>query len=333
MLGPQIQQLTTASTNCPQEDYPVHSRVHPLKVGNDYGIACWAKREDELGFLLSGSKVRKYRSLVAALKSRGCKKAGLIGSQFSNHVLGLSSLLIENAIEPTLFLLEAKEPPSVGNALFTQLLVPKKNIQLIPRERWAEVHDIATCWQQENHRFSACAIPEGGSIQDSIAGLVTLALDILKNEEDCKTPFGDILIDSGSGLTAASLIAAYGFLKKSSHIHICLAASKPDGFLQTLQLVKEALEELTGQAIDQMPKFTFYLPPTAKSFGSTNAKIFSTIKDIAQTEGVFLDPIYSSKLYLLLQQLLQQKTLQGPVLFIHSGGLLSLAGFQPQLCS
>lgn len=324
----EIELLTKALAKIPQEDYPLHSRVHPLKVGVHN---CYVKREDELGCLLSGSKVRKYRSLVAALKNRGCKKVGLIGSQFSNHVLGLSSLLLENGIEPMLFLLEAIDSPAVGNALFIQLLVPKHNIQLIPRERWHQAHEIATLWQIANSNNQAYIVPEGGSIDDSVAGLATLALDILRNEKQTGLTFKDILIDSGTGLTAASLIATYGLLKKEAHIHVMLAASTPDAFASMLDLVKQALEKITGVAISYMPRYSIHSPPCAKSFGSTNATIFQTIRSTARSEGFFLDPVYSSKLYLLLHKLAHTKSLSGPTLFIHSGGLFSLAGFQHQL--
>lgn len=313
--------LTKALNAIAQEDYPLHSRVHQLASLD----SCYIKREDELGCLLSGSKVRKYRSLVAALKQRGHKKVGLIGSQFSNHVLGLSSLLRENAIEPTLFLLEAKNPPSAGNALFIQLFAAKNNIRLIAREEWHLVHEIAS----KSHLD--CIIPEGGQVEDSVAGLTTLALDILHNETQTGLTFKEILIDSGTGLTAASLIAAYGFLNKEAHIHVMLAASTCDAFNQILKKVKQTLETITGMPIQHMPRYTLHAPTCAKAFGSTNATIFNTIKSTAYSEGVLLDPIYSSKLYLLLQKLLAAKELSGPTLFIHSGGLFSLAGFQSQL--
>jgi 1-aminocyclopropane-1-carboxylate deaminase len=329
MLESQL--LIKALTPITQEDYPVHSRIHQLKIGSEYGVLCWVKREDELGCLLSGSKARKYRSLVAALKKRGCKKAGLIGSQFSNHILGLSSLLIENGIEPTLFLLKAQEAPKVGNSLFIQLFVPEQNILYIERENWHKAHEIALSWQMQNSNFQAEVIPEGGSIADSVTGLATLAVDIIQNEMDHKLTFSNILIDSGSGLTAATLIAAFGLIKKEVHIHVMLAASNQEEFSNTLSQVKQALESSVGAIITKMPQYTLHAPPTAKSFGSTNATIFQTIVQAAHTEGFLLDPLYSSKLYLLLKHLLQSKSLAGPTLFIHSGGLFSLSGFQPQL--
>ena len=63
-------ELAKCIAKIPQEDYPVHSRVHPLKnLPHSY-----IKREDELGCILSGSKVRKYRTQVAAIKKKGYKK-------------------------------------------------------------------------------------------------------------------------------------------------------------------------------------------------------------------------------------------------------------------
>lgn len=309
-----------------QEDYPVHSRVHPLR---GFTLPCYIKREDELGCLISGSKIRKYRTLIPALKKSGCKEVGLIGSQQSNHILGLSSLLIENGFAITLFLCPSHEKNLKGNALFSRLLVPETQVHSIDRANWPQVEEIALKWQHEekNRLF----IPEGGEIGHSIAGLATLAIDIVANEESLGISFKELFIDSGTGLTAASLICAFGYLKKETHIHVMLAASNEASFLHKLQEVKMAFEKLVNGSLAYMPPFSLHLPPTAKSFGATNATLFQTIARVAKDEGLFLDPLYSSKLYLLLAKQILENKLQGPILFIHSGGLFSLSGFQNEL--
>ncbi len=289
------------------EDYPVHSRVHALKIAPH----CYIKREDELGFFLSGSKVRKYRSHIAALKKEGAKEAKVYGSANSNHVLGLSMLLIENGIRPKLFLLQPSSEQREGIGLFIELLVPKHDITYVPRSEWKA--------------------QEGGSLKDSVSGLTTLALDIIRNEQDLGITFENILIDSGSGMTAATLIAALGLLKKAPTVHVMQTALSDEAFLNVLQETKSILEELTGEKIENLPPFIQHRPTTARSFGATNAKVFNTIKSASQHEGFFLEPIYSAKLYLLLEDLLKKGELTGPTLFIHSGGLFSLAGFQKQL--
>src|SRR5579883_147233 len=114
----------------PHEDYPTHSRVHPLRE-----FPCvFVKRDDELGFGISGSKFRKYRCLIPQLREK--KEVIVLGGPSSNHVLSLTQLLIENGIQPILYL---KGPPPVhtgGNFHYLQMLVPSSSIQWIPKADW-----------------------------------------------------------------------------------------------------------------------------------------------------------------------------------------------------
>ncbi|MBS0654686.1 MAG: hypothetical protein JSR46_02815 [Verrucomicrobia bacterium] len=318
-----LEKLTAILASLEQEDYPVHSRVHTMRMGREEGVACYVKREDELGCLISGSKIRKYRTQLASLKKRGCQHVGLIGSQFSNHILGLSSLLIENQITPTLFLRKAKTDVCTGNALFLRTLVPEANIQ------WTQADEAIEDWQKRTPH--SAIVPEGGSYEGCIGGLVTLALDIVANEGAAGVEFKEIIIDSGSGLTAASLIAAFGYLEKKAHIHVMLAASDEKSFLGQVAAAKEALAGLTLEREAGVSPFTVHKPPTAHSFGATNRAVFEAIVACGRSEGFLLDPLYSSKLYLLLGKLITGKVLKGPVLFIHSGGLFALSGFQQEL--
>ncbi len=220
-------------------------------------------------------------------------------------------LLIENGITPKLFLHESKTSQDRGIGLFIELLVPKEQITYVSPENWT--------------------FKEGGSIRESVSGLTTLACDIVKNEEELGLSFKNILIDSGSGLTAATLIATFGLMKKEATIHVMQTALSFDAFLDVLEETKTALEDLTGEKITTLPTLIQHVAPTARSFGATNSTIFNEIVNTARHEGFFLDPIYSTKLYLLLKELLSKGDLIGPTLFIHSGGLLSLAGFQDKL--
>lgn len=324
-----LEHLKACIADQTHEHYPAHSRVHKLRMAERYGVDCYVKREDELGCVISGSKNRKYRSLVANLKKAGCQKAALIGSHYSNHILGLSSLLIENQIAPELFLLKASDKPPVGNAFFTQLLVEESHIHFIDRASWLQVHQIASEWQR-NER-NAVVIEEGGSVSDCLPGLITLAIDIQENEKALGNSFKHLLVDAGSGVTAVSLLACLGYLKKQVHVHVLLAAGTPAAFTEKLEEARSALEAIVGEPIVHLPPFTIYNPASAKSFGATSSAIFKKIGYVARTEGFFLDPIYSVKLYELLEKLLEERLLSSPVLFIHSGGLFTLSGFQDKL--
>ena len=99
----------------------LHSRVHPLRSFEVHSGKCFVKREDELGFGVSGTKVRKYLSFLPGFLQQKPDEAVIIGSAYSNHVLSLSQLLKENGIEPILFLLGDPECKLQGNLLFSMI--------------------------------------------------------------------------------------------------------------------------------------------------------------------------------------------------------------------
>ena len=70
-----------------------------------------------------------------------------------------------------------------------------------------------------------------------------------------------------------------------------------------------------------------YHPSKLKSFGSTSKSLFGFIESFAKEEGVLLDPIYSAKLLLEAEAIMNKKNLEGSILLVHSGGALSLSGF------
>ena len=65
----------------------------------------------------------------------------------------------------------------------------------------------------------------------------------------------------------------------------------------------------------------------ARSFGSTNSTIFKEIKSIASEDGILTDPVYSAKLFITAKRTIQDQSLDGNILLIHSGGALALSGF------
>ena len=117
----------------PQANYPFHSRVHRLASFDSQSVKCYVKRDDELGFGISGSKIRKYRSLIPWLKQEKIHEVVLIGSASSNHVLSLCQLLIENRLKPTLFLRGDPSYSKKGNCIFSSLFVPSSSIHWISK--------------------------------------------------------------------------------------------------------------------------------------------------------------------------------------------------------
>jgi 1-aminocyclopropane-1-carboxylate deaminase/D-cysteine desulfhydrase-like pyridoxal-dependent ACC family enzyme len=310
--------------------YNSASRVHRLKTFGDEQALCFVKRDDELSFGISGSKIRKYLSLIPFLLKNLVKEAVVIGGVYSNNVLGLSQVLIENSIQPTLFLLGEKPVKPVGNFLLTSLLVPKESIQWISRADWKNVDQLAKDYaDQQQHK--TIIIPEGACMVEALPGALTLAVDIIRNEKQLGLQFDHIFLDAGTGLTAIATLLAFAWLKKPVTLHVVQMADGEKEFLGNLSQFKNDFEELVEQKVEELSikeRLKLYTPSTARSFGSTNRQIFQEIRRLAQEEGFLTDPIYTAKLFLTARHLVNQHTIKGNCLIVHSGGGLSLIGFQ-----
>ncbi len=294
-----------------QEDYPVTSRVHPLLTFQN----CFVKRDDELGFSISGTKFRKYRMLIPYL--RQFNEVVVTGGAFSNHVLGITQLLIQNKIQFRLCL--KGSPPEVihGNYFFLLMLVPSSIIT------WTKEEFVV------KNRSNVCVLPEGGALFSSFLGGLSLPIDILRNEETAGLAFEHIFIEAGTGVSAAALLVGLAYLEKKTHCHVLLMAEGEDKFLEQLKNYHASFEDWLSEPCPFPRYFTSARPASAASFGSTNAALFNFIVQTAQIEGLFLDPIYSGKLFFYAKEAI--KLLKGNSLIVHSGGALTLTGFQSQI--
>jgi 1-aminocyclopropane-1-carboxylate deaminase len=313
----------------PLLDHPLHSRVHPLR---DFAPlhSCYVKRDDELSFGISGSKLRKYASLLPAFLKESPEEAIVIGSAYSNHVVSLTQLLIEKGIDPLLFLLGSEKSLLQGNLLLSSLFVKPENIYWYEKKTWDTIEETALEFAKK--RTKKCVmIPRGANTVEALPGAMTLALDILENERKGGISFDHIFIDSGTGMTAAALTLAFGFLEKKTTIHILQIAGTPEEFHTLLSLRKTEFEGMIQQRLPSSFSYKLYSPTHAQSFGSVSPQIFQTIREIAHTQGFLTDPIFTAKLFAEGKKILSEKTLKGNILFIHSGGALSLMGFTKQL--
>jgi 1-aminocyclopropane-1-carboxylate deaminase len=313
----------------------LHSRIHPLKFINKPDSVVYIKREDELGFGIGGTKLRKYQTLLAYIKQHGIEHAALTGGAYSNNIVGLTQLLIERGVKPYLFLRGDQAPFYQGNFLLTALLVPKNKIHWVPRAVWKEVNARAQAFLETLPSQNTLLIPEGACMSAALPGALTLGEDILQSEQEHQLAFEHIFIEAGTGLAAIGLILGLANLGRKVQVHILLLAISQIEFIAKLRLFYHQLDSSVMQSINWKQlagTLHFYKPTTASSFGAINRQIFDTIIQVARQDGMITDPIYTAKLlYMAKKIILESPSIQGSILIIHGGGGLGLMGYQEQL--
>lgn len=306
------------------------SRIHSLKMDLP-NTQLYIKRDDELSFTLSGSKARKYSTLLPKLKAMGVRNILMMGGPFSNHICSAAQLFIQEKITPHLLLSGRKPDDIKGNYLLTKMLVPEERITWITKAEWGRRHLIGAQWAKKWD--GAFVLDEGGSVKESLLGALTLPLDILRSEEEISSRFDHIFIEAGTGMMASALALHFSSINHPAKIHILLLGDDEETFKKRLTRYRAWMEQEIGTPIKTPKNIVFHVPSSLKSFGATSKPLFQFITRFAQTEGVLLDPIYSGKLFYNLKQMIESQAAKGSCLFIHSGGQQTLAGFQQEMAA
>lgn len=324
MISPSLKDILSHFTLA---NYCRQSRVHPLKSLSNCKLNCYIKRDDELSCSVAGSKMRKYSSIIPSLIKEKTEEALVIGGANSNHVIGISQLLIEVGIKPILFLCRSKQEILKGNALLRRLLIPDEQIHWIDRQEWSEVEKAALEYVHANKAKRIKIIPEGGQMVEALPGALTLVNDIARNEAELGFQFDHIFMDSGTNLTAIGLILGLAYTQHPADVHVVQMASNSLTFLEQLKYYHNHFEEHMNVHCPFPSHFELCQPKQAKSFGSTTKSVFSFIELLAKEEGVLCDPIYNAKLFMEAKRQIMEEHLTGNALIIQSGGTLSLLGF------
>jgi 1-aminocyclopropane-1-carboxylate deaminase/D-cysteine desulfhydrase-like pyridoxal-dependent ACC family enzyme len=313
-----------------KNNFILHSRIHPLKryIVASPNRRVFLKRDDELSSGITGSKYRKFASLVPHLLQEKYDEVLLIGSSQSNNVVGLVQLLIENGIPYRLLLLEANEEKLIGNRIWLKLLSgDAENIDWLTRVQWTDANKIADKYRQEQAQDGKriFIIREGAAVPEALPGAMTLAEDILRNEKESDLTFQHIFIDSGTGMSAIGLLSGLNKAGiKDKTIHITLIAGSEAEFWKRHEFI-------TGSTTGYVGEIQFHQPAIAPSFGSMTTAVLNEVKAIAKLEGILVEPVYTAKHFYTAKKIIETGNLKGNILIINSGGALGLSGFMNKL--
>jgi 1-aminocyclopropane-1-carboxylate deaminase/D-cysteine desulfhydrase-like pyridoxal-dependent ACC family enzyme len=291
-----------------------------------YPPKIFIKRDDFLGYLIGGNKIRKLEYVMADVRDKGATAVVTIGCVQSNHAritalvarrCGLKCALVLNGVPP--------EPPT-ANYRVDSLLGVEIHFVGTREERAGRMEEVAAGLRARGENVYTISL--GASDETGAFGFVNAFEELLLEEKELGIEFEAIVFASSSGGTQAGLEVGKRLFGRPELRIIGISPDDPPAtiresiagimgpMLERLGLPSE--EDLSEVVVDDHYIGDGYGIPSEASREATDL--------FARTEGILLDPVYTSKSASGLLDYCRSGrfSLGGNVLFWHTGGLVTL---------
>ncbi len=282
-------------------------------VSRRYGANVYLKRDDLTGLGLGGNKVRKLEFLLADAKAQGAEVVFTTGGAQSNHAMLTAAAANRLGMKPILILKQRGVTARRGNQLLEHLM--GTDVRFLDTDSYDDIY-------AEMDRVGAALgvpyykIPCGGSNALGSLGYVACAEEIAGQG----IHFDHLVCAEGSGGTMAGLALGAKLFLPGTRVHGMMVDSDPFEEI-TLRLMREAAALL--EADTEITPNDFSLRDLCgPGYAIPSEEGNAAVRLLAETEGLFLDPVYTGKAFAGLLQMLTDGTVKPGenVLFLHSGG-------------
>ena len=303
------------------------------RLSDRLGVDLWLKRDDLTGLELSGNKVRKLEFLMADARRCGADVVITGGGEQSNHCratamaaarLGLGSVVLLRCADPD------APPPTAGNILLDRLAGAE--IIWIDRETWARRNEAFEAQAERLRRAGKTpyVIPEGGSNAIGSWGYIRCAEELDRDLADLPARPTTIVYACGSGGTGAGLIAGgalLGWAERDLAIAGVNVCDDRDYFIDVIGNILSDLvaghrlpEAVAAAPIDIIDGYV------GAGYARSRPAELELLADVARTEAILLDPVYTGKAFFGLVRELERdpRRFGDRLIFVHTGGIFGL---------
>ena len=283
----------------------------------------WIKRDDLTGLELSGNKVRKLDYIFADAKLKESNHIITCGGIQSNHCRTTAFLAAKQNYDCTLFLKGQMPQVKTGNFLLNSIL--DTNIINVTNKEYQSIDERMQKYGEELDE-NAYVIPEGGSNEIGVWGYIECFFETLNQIKHQNLKIDTIVIATGSGGTQAGLLLGK-YLADSDidiiSINVCDSAeffvSKIKNICDTFSSVYNIPVNINENDIKIIDGYV------GDGYGLISDKETNIIKRFAKSEGIVIDPVYTAKALVGLDDLVNKESLPGhKIMFIHTGGIFGL---------
>ena len=295
------------------------------------GPNIFIKRDDCTGLATGGNKTRKLEFLIPDAIKNKAELIVTVGAIQSNHARQTAAACSLKGLKCLIILEQRlKDPPDAymnsGNVFLNKLLGAE--VMLCPKDQDILEYSTKVVEDIKSKGTNVYFIPGGGSNSIGALGYVECFNEILK--ENNKYNLTHIVHATGSSGTQAGLLAGKKYFQ--SQLQIIGISVRHEKKIQEEKVYNEAkktCEKLKCDILDRS-EVVAYDDYVGSGYGEPTDGMIEATNLLAKKEAILLDPVYSGKGFAGLIGLIRQKkfTKKDNILFIHTGGAVSLSAYE-----
>jgi len=278
------------------------------------------KRDDQTGLALGGNKTRKLEFLMADAQVNGARTVITGGACQSNHCRQTAAAAARFGMK-CILVLSGDPPASVSGNLLLDHILGAEIVWCGTKTRDQVLQE--TFETAENNHSAPYLIPYGGSNAIGAASYAFAIKEMM--EQNCHPDW--IIIASSSGGTQAGLVAGarlFGF--DGRILGISIDESADDLKMRVAQLAGQTTAWLNTSEEFNAENILVNDDYLGGGYGVMGGAERDAIRLFANTEGIFLDPVYTGRAAAGMTDLIKKDYFGSDetILFWHTGGTPAL---------
>jgi L-cysteate sulfo-lyase len=305
------------------------------------GPEIYIKRDDLTGMAFGGNKSRKLEFIVPDMLAKNADVVVTWAGLQSNWAMQTAAAALRFGIRPILILFKTYDLPAEkdGNILLDYILGADIRIREAAKGKLVRLEDalgaVEEVADEERHKgHRPYVVPVGGSTplgsMDRPLGAISYVQayrEMLEQTQALGFEPEFVVHSTGSGATQAGLIlGAKALTPKARVVGISVSDPKDSFSREVLRIAvstERALELATDvRAADILVHDEFI----RDGYGIVNQDVADVIRMVFTREGIVLDPVYTSKAFIGLMDLIRRGDIPrtAKVVFFHTGGTPAL---------
>jgi D-cysteine desulfhydrase family pyridoxal phosphate-dependent enzyme len=307
---------------------------HLPQLSEKLGVEFYIKRDDLTDLALGGDKPRKLEYEIAKARADGADMIVTCGSSQSNHARLTTAAAKKLGLDCSLVLSRDQHKAFQGNLLSVVLMGP--DIRFVETaDHWdLESQALELCEDLRSQGRRPYYIPVSGTTPLSCLGYVEAGLELSQQIEGEKLEFDAIYTPFGTGGIFSALLLTLRAEGITSALQGISVNRETATCLENLEEWWAAISNSLNREEDgQRGEYAIHDEFIGQEYGHATDEGLDAILLMAQREGIFLDPVYSGKVFAgALAHIEEGRWIKGDrILMVHSGGVPALFAYQDEI--